>query len=494
MLKQKDLYTHVENLAISSSGVQIGKCILEYDVRKYTDVRNLSSKKSYLITCSQRLIIPNPNTYQVKPSTQSGFSNYPALLTSQIKCSSTEASGSFSNTELLNYSPKTLNTAVMSDHSTSNSSGSTLTKEHSSGSSTSQTNSFGGSITIGPFGGISGNYEHAKTKSTNESNTNGHSDNHESQSSSSSSMSIKDWGSYAVVDDNNQFPTWVWGQEYPWDVVLFKDVDKNGNIILPKFVQDRLYDGTIVYPPTQLSLLGINFVSKASWLITPHDGRADLDSVYFIHTLNYGEASHSVSNNAVTASLNALQPITLKSQYMDLDLLALDPITTLGSNNGAVVGFIPDKFTAIPKTGTNFKITSESNNLLITGGGFTAPMITDFSDVPVTMDIYFKVMDDMLEYELFLKCWKTMPQDCVLTFIINDNENNPIVKHVDALDTEGGENNLISIILRNKNHSSADYHDYLALGINKISLTVTPSKDVATTSNCGFAMRALAIC
>ena len=81
----------------------------------------------------------------------------------------------------------------------------------------------------------------------------------------------------------------------------------------------------------------------------------------------------------------------------------------------------------------------------------------------------------------------------MLTILINDDitattPNNKIVKYVDALEAEGGENNLLSIALRNQGYGTVDYHDYLQLGMNKFQITITPmGKD------CGYQIRAISI-
>ena len=32
-------------------------------------------------------------------------------------------------------------------------------------------------------------------------------------------MSVKDWGSYATINPVYLYPTWVFGQEYPWNAI-----------------------------------------------------------------------------------------------------------------------------------------------------------------------------------------------------------------------------------------------------------------------------------
>ncbi len=218
--------------------------------------------------------------------------------------------------------------------------------------------------------------------------------------------------------------------------------------------------------------------------------------INFNHSLNYTMASHGILNNNFVASFTTSSPNTFNSQPLNLSLLALDPITHSGPSNNAVIGFLPDKFLVKPAPKTKFKIISEDNNLLITGSGFIKPMYTDFSNGPVTINVFFKIIDNSVDYDLFLKCYKatSLGPGCILTMVFNGNTDNTVVKHVDAAEAQAGENNLISINLRNKNYNSYNYHDYLQYGKNSITITITPSNDlVGSPSDCGFILRTLAI-
>ncbi len=93
-------------------------------------------------------------------------------------------------------------------------------QQHTSGSTTSQSNSFGGSVSVGvtgeiPTAGASGNFEHSSSYTKENSDTNSKSNDKEKQLSEAASMSIKDWGSYAFLDTNQLKPQWVFAQEFP---------------------------------------------------------------------------------------------------------------------------------------------------------------------------------------------------------------------------------------------------------------------------------------
>jgi len=90
-----------------------------------------------------------------------------------------------------------------------------------------------------------------------------------------------------------------------------------------------------------------------------------------------------------------------------------------------------------------------------------------------------------------MKHWKIDATAIMLTMVINGDTNNPVVKYVDALEAEGGENNLLTIALRNQDFASIDYHDYLQLGLNSIQITIQPVDGVYAGS--GYQMRAISI-
>lgn len=498
MLNNKDLYIYKEIVPITDeqSKLAIGVSINRYEIKKYIDVQNLTETDCYIVDCTQRIVIPNETIYNPAPtplSPENQYNNYPALLTNQITINS--SNDEIANYYLLQYSPKTLNTTVMTDSSMSDSSGLSYSQQHTSGSTISQTNSYGISGNIGTFGedltsGFSASFDHSNTVSKENSNTSGKTTSQDVQKANSDSMSMKDWGSYAIIDGNNQTPTWVWGQEYPWNVLQFKTIDSNGNVILPNWIKQRLFDGTQLYPPTQLSLFGIDFVSKASWLVQMYN-RVTASNLVFTHTINYCTASHMMSgtppNGTVTATMTKLSaPITFNSSPLDLAQLALDAIS-----NSAATGFIESHFTVVPSTNSFFEIVSRSNNLLVRGRGFSKTMFADFTANTVSLDVYFKITDNDV-YTLFLKCWKTADANCILTITINGDSNNTIVKNVNDLEFNGGEDNMVAVILRNRNYTAADYYDYLQFGMNHISIVITSDpKDI--NGNKGFQLRTLAI-
>ncbi len=488
----RDLYTQVEYSPVQSSSVTLGQTIIQYEVRAYTDTRNLTETKSYLVSCSQRLILANPVPYNPKAQTTTNFLNYPALLTNQIAIS--DPNGIIKTQVLLEYAPQTLNTAVASSQSSAQSSNTTVSQQYTSGSSTAQTNSYGGSVSLGffgdaPTGDISANYQHSSTKERSSSLSKGNAVDSGNQVSNSSSMTIKDWGSYAAVDSQNHSITWVWGQEYPWNVIQFKNQNAAGTIALPAYVAQRLYDGTSIYPPSELSLFGVNFVAKATWLITPNAASATPEEITFNHTLTYGAGSHSVTGNVLTVGLDTYLPIVYTSSTLDLALLALDPIQS--SDRGpAVIGFVPNQFDVAPGPGGQaFAITAADNNLLVRGSGFNGVMTTNFSTGAVQMTISFKIVDGTRDFSLSLKHWvASAAAPCQLSIVVNGSA--PILRFVDAPETGSGGDNVTVVALRNGNFASVDYCNYLQMGLNTVTVAITPVNGQTPTA---YQLMALAV-
>ncbi|WP_315836343.1 hypothetical protein [Bradyrhizobium prioriisuperbiae] len=476
IIKERDLYTQSTTAALMSSGTRIGTTTIQYEVRRYVDTRNLTSTNSFVVTCTQRFFVPNGDPFSPTAQQVTGFVDYPALITNGITFSDPDSI--VSTILLLDYAPKTMNTSVTTSQNAATSTGTTNTQEYSSGSSVAQTNSYGGSLSLGFFGksptgdiGISGS-----KSSTNESSWSqgsGHTVDSGAQYSNDASMAIKDWGSYAQLDaTTNCWPTWIWGQEYPWDLIDFRNTDENDNIVLPQYVIDRLYDGTQVYPPSELALLGVNFASKASWLVTLKAGTTDTTSLDFDHALTLCVATHQLQSSALVATIRTYQPATETVTNLDLARLALDPI---GGNNGAaMVGFIPTQFDAAPtSTGGPFQIRAESNLMLVRGSGFTGAsqtgfMTTDFSAGTVTLTLYFKVLETSEDVSLSFKHWV---ENGGVTLSIQVNGGTTITRLIDAPEAGGGGDNVTVVPLRRKDFTSVDFCDLLSLGTNTVVVT-----------------------
>lgn len=532
MFKKSDPNTYVKFCSLTDGTSVIGTLGLEYQVVLYEDVRAKDAAavvkptdQKFIVYCTERINIYNPNAQNLRPTKDlAAYSNYPAMINASMFIQQPEGV----KCQVLQYSPETINTQVDTSGTTGTETGQTKESSSSrtSGSSFSQTNSYGGSVTVGDtFSGASATYDHSSTVSREQSNTTGTSQatSNSASFSKAASMSIKDWGAYGLINPDTRKPSWTFGQEYPWDAITCKDSTGTRNpgntkqveLVLPTSMKVSLYDGVTLYPPSELSRFGINFVMKASWVVVV-DNSVD-DDVTIDHVINYFSASHVLNSEGVTVYIDEY-PMVLKvpedqslSTEFNMNIMALDPV---GLNNAsAIVGFIPGKFIRMPVAATTlarpvaFKITAGTNDLLVkdttsypvkpdAGAGFTASqtsLTASFAAncLSLEMTLFFKIIDSVQNYNLYIKHWKSAATGVMLTLIINEEEANPIVKYVDALEAEGGENNLLTIALRNQDFTSVDYHDYLKLGLNSIRVTIQPVD--GNYQQCRYQVRAMSI-
>jgi hypothetical protein len=557
MFKKQDPYTFSRYCKLLNGETTIGSILLEYQVTKYDDVQlsdamvnpsnnqvGQTKTEKYLLHCTQRINIYNANGNNIiTNASQAGmkFENYPAMIQTDM---SIEQGGTMPGFVLLDYSPQTVNTQIQSSGSIGDSAGvSTGTsKSNSVGSSISQTNSFGTSISVGDVMGtnVSASYEHSTTTSRENSQSQGSeaSNSNGTDASNSASMSIKDWGAYAQVNPEAQSPSWTFGQEYPWDVIdcRYSNGSKNTlntsqiQVVIPTVMSSRLYDGLSLYPPSELSVFGINFVMKAQWLVEIAPGQSA--SLSIDHQISYFSASHSLNTvtpaTATTPATYAVAvyidqnptPISFEvsgipstlTTTLNIPLMGLVPIAT--QNKSAIIGFIPTKFLVMPIPAsagtppTPFKIISTSNDLLIAdttnypadcgaGAGFTSSptsLAGNFAANCLSLQItlYFKVTDTVNDYNLYMKHWKKGNGGLILTFSINGIADAQMTQYVDAQEATGGETNLLTIALRNQNYDSVYYYDYLQLGLNSIQVTITPIDDT-NYSDSGYEIRAVSV-
>lgn len=536
MFTTKDPNTYTRYGTLTNGGVTIGSIILEYQVNYYDDVQvsgfttvKKSANRKYSVVCTQRINIYNPSGMILSPDTTlDSYSDYPAMVNAQIEMQ--QAAGITFG--LLDYSPKTVNTQVQSSGTVGTTTGEAQASSTSNtiGSSTSQTNTYGTSVTVGDISGVSADYQHSTTVTNEHSSTTGSeiSRSKGKDISSSASMTIKDWGAYSLVNPTTLSPSFTFGQEFPWDAIecrkttgaLNPDNSKQVQLVLPNSMLLQLYDNVSLYPPSQLSMFGINFVMKGNWLVVVSDnanGDVDIE-----HTINYFSASHLLDTSGGSTSVSVYidkVPSTLDSDLdltttINLPLIALDALGIYGPT--AITGFLPNKFTVMPATGTAgtapvpFQIMSTSNDLMVRdtttypdttaasdGAGFSASetsLTASFSPgcAELEMTIYFKVIDSVNDYTLYMKHWKNNATGVMLTFIINEDESNPIVNYVDNLEAEGGDDNLLAIVLRNQNYSSVYYYDYLQPGLNSVQIKIQPIGG-AYVADSGYQVRAISI-
>lgn len=508
MIVPKDVYTYVYEGQLGSFGSQT----IQYTIRQYRDLRNLGNTLGYLIICKQRVIIPNATAYAVGPNSNTGYLNYPAAMTNNIVLTPNNNA----NVQLKSLFPVTLNASVNTTQSSQDGSTTSTSNQFSAGSNQSQTNSFGVSLSLGffgdlPMGGIAADYQHGWQSGSFSSNTTGSEASQQASSASGESMSVKDWSSYGFSNAANQSPSWVWGQTYPWDVIQYNQSSNGSTIDLPSFVQSLLlYNGQLLLPPSQLSLFGLDFTMKAGWLVEFPKGITTSETVSLAHNTALYTASHTLLSGATPAVSATLQSSTqaARATYstptpLDLSTYALDPIWNPGTGNGAAIGFTVDPFTYAPTSSSNtFKTVSPANNLQVMGTGFNALTITNppvsppfLSCTPPTdgtgpsFTVQFKIVDSDKQYYLHLMHWiGSGSSSCMLAVTVNNTQLNPF--YVDSLQGQGGQNNMTSIELRNLDYQSPNYHDYLVLGLNTITVSIA-----ATTSGASnlYTLYALAV-
>ena len=201
------------------------------------------------MSCVQRVRVYNlKSRFDAKYIPQS-YDFYPALLLVAIK--PVVAPGT--KLRLVDYSPRTLNSSVSMESSESKNDDRSVTRQHTSGSSLTTTNSFGVNASLSPgagpegpslSGSIGGSFEHSTAVASSTEEMMAAMASHGLQSTGGASMVLKDWASFATVHEHaGEAPwvEWVWGQEFPWDVFQYRN-NAQDHVVLPQFVQDRLCD------------------------------------------------------------------------------------------------------------------------------------------------------------------------------------------------------------------------------------------------------------
>lgn len=540
MYKKNDPNSITKFFELKSGGVKVGQLIVDFHVVDYDNVQvqdfssiNKPNNRKFLLHCTQRIIISTNNNPLLTAPTDDidSYENYLAFIDNSLTVKDSNNNNEI-DIQLLDYSPKTINTQIQRSDTSDTSSGTSSSNSRSttSGSSMSDTNSFGTSVSLSSHAslmdaGISSNttvnQEHSSTVTNEHSITSGSevSNNKNQSLSESASMSIKDWGAFAYLEQNSDAKIgWIFAQQYPWDAIrcrkTVQDSQSNGKVqlIIPNEMLANLYDGESLLPPSELSLFGVNFVSKSLYLISFDN---DSESININHSVLLYTASHQLITNKQVAVYIAPQcvdtftddPTSINLPIMSLDVLGLP-------DKQAIVGFSPNKFIKAPSPMNSgkvsvFKISSASNTLYIkdttdyksitdNGAGFTASqtrLTASFSELGTNLSftLYFKVVDTGNYYNLYLKHWITQGSKGIkLTLTINEDSENAIVKYVDAEEAVGAEKNLLTIALRDLDYASIDYHDYLQLGLNSIKVTIEPI-DGQYSVNCGYEIRAISI-
>jgi len=551
MFKMTDPFAYYKSgtLETQELNMEIGTFLAKYQVT-YDENVSLSSgvvakgspanKRVYIVSCTQKVTGYNEAglnyNFGAPGAPANGsvlYNNYPVMLKSTLALKTTAADAT---SKLVDYSPQTVNSQVQSSNNVSNATAdqTETTYNSTTGSSLAQSNSYSTNV------GLQGNafamnvgHDKSATTSSDQNSSMGSSsgDSGSEDVSASASMSIKDWGAYASIDPSANSPTWVFGQEYPWDTFTCRAPYLPGGktlanpnnadqdmLLVPIYMTDRLFSNCTspdltTLPPSQLSMYGYDFVMKAQWVITITNG-AD-DTVTVSHSLSGATASHAYDTNGGAEGLHVYadkSPTNYILTEGDLDVelnLGTMGLAPVGAQN--IVGFIPSNFVTPPApvatVGTApkpFTIFSNANTMLIkdttqytgscpVGAGFWSdPRSLNTKvvpDNPLTFTVLFKVTDVTSDYSLHFKHWIFSPEGVQLKIVINGDEANALNKTLDAAEGEGAENNLLDLTLRNQNYASVNYCDTLVLGLNSIDVTLTANGD----DPANYALRAIAI-
>nr|VFK27322.1 MAG: hypothetical protein BECKMB1821G_GA0114241_10273 [Candidatus Kentron sp. MB]VFK34938.1 MAG: hypothetical protein BECKMB1821I_GA0114274_10923 [Candidatus Kentron sp. MB]VFK77075.1 MAG: hypothetical protein BECKMB1821H_GA0114242_10973 [Candidatus Kentron sp. MB] len=491
----KTYYTAIEThqLTDDASGSGFGRAITHFEVRRFQDVSNLGSQIAYVVTMKQRVIIPNGTDYQPGPSSETAYTNYPAVLLNSLKLNINNNASVL----LRGIFPKTLNSAVNTTQSASDSTGQSTSTRNTTGSTQTNVNTFGVGISGGffgelPIGSLSAEYSHSWENSKMHSQSTGNAQDQSHNVSDGESMSIKDWSSYGYLDDIAVNPTWIWGQSYPWDVIQYNQTKDGTTIDLPTFVQDRLVNGSLILPPSQLSMFGLDFTMQAAWRMEFPKGISVDETLSIDFATSCYTASHQSNGSGVSATLQSAKDANngrYASTTLNLSEYALNPLSGAARQGAAAIGFLANPFTFPPTSAdASFKIVSPSNNLQVSGSGFDSVMTTTFSK-PVKLRVIFKVTDTSDNYSLVLMHWiGNQSSACTLTCTINQKWKDVI--YVDKTEGQGGQNNVSELELRNTDFTSINFHDYLLVGLNTIEIEVAP---VSSGGSNAYTLFALAV-
>lgn len=489
---------------VSSGNTTFGNSIVSVEVREIDDTTNLTSQRVYAVTMVQRITVPGPSasttgSYQVGAySPSNGYQNYPAIVKNEVTVA---VNNSNPNVIAAGIFPKTVNTAVSTSGSAGTGSQATQTEENSSGSSQANVNTFGVSVSdtlsltkvLHPT--ISGSAQMSTQSTKNQSTSSGSSSGTNQNANSAASMSIKDWSAYGMLDDEAVNPTWIFGQGYPWDVIMYNQTtdssstdDSGKPIALPSFVARRLVgtynDGSVVMamPPSQLSLFGLDFQMTSTWLIEFPEPLTEDETIQLSFATTYYTASHYI--DTTTSDLVALlqdDTTALIANYsltapLSLSVYSLSPLDGTGTGNGTAISFETAPFSIVPSgESAPFKVVSPGNNLQASGTGFGADMNTTFSSGgQATVTFTFKVQDYGTQYALYLMHWISSTDGaCTIDWSVNSGKGTGAIV-VDRTRNEGGQENFSSIELRNTDFTASGFHDFLVIGTNTIELTITP--------------------
>jgi hypothetical protein len=535
MIRSNDFNAFHQVSEVVANGGENGATILaqgtlQTDVtcKAIADVRNLTRVNGYIIECTERI--------QIRPMQATGdyltsFQNYLGILACTVSIAPLTVP-STTYVELLDYSPKTVNSTISASQNSAIGTSASDTRAETTGSSFSTTNTYDASATLASMSAFNAGASHSDTYTTDHSLTKGSDHGVNEQLGASDSFSTKEWGAYAQLDPTGLTPGWNLTQEYPWDIYDYQQATSSDQTIaLPGFVANRLTSAytaatdpatnqtiqvpLMLAPPSKLAQTGISFVGKARWaLMFPAGESTDPTNCIDIDlTADITIASHSIATIAassvttiqanVASGPATITPLTVYAgalSSLSLPLLALAPIA---SSTPAILSFTPATVEALSlSTDWTFGARSLANDLHVSGNGFTLPALdtplqADVSTGPSpTYTISFKIDNSDRNYTLFIKHWLTpaSTQGCFMQLRINGLTDRSFDRRIDAIDQTCGTDNVMRFYLRNLDYSSDAFFDYLQPGLNQIVITLTPSADDPSPKPaCTYVLRAISI-
>ena len=485
-----DLFT-VRKVYALTDGVRFGTLAAEYRARRYRRASslgraddgdydtNLAEPETYLVSCKLRLSVPNPAPVDLTPGQILAYQSYPVIVSSAVKLDLGATPPAGMETVLRDYSPRSLNASVNTERYDTASTDMGMNQTHSTGSSNATTTS--GNYSVLP---INDSWSVSSTSSTMDEDSRSTSEETGTQAGASDTISIKDWATYSRVDASYASIAWIWGQEYPWDCLQFGDAAQ-----LPQFIIRRMTDGKNLFPPSNLSQFGVDFVSSATWEVKTGTSapnvsfKHEIDCVTGTHQLVEKDPKTGVYTFSASLNHSASLPVSFPSDTIDLEKLALAPV----GSAAAAVNLLHDRFRVPPASGNSFAIRSRGNNLLVRGTGFDATMTANLASGPATLKLWFKVADQRA-YRVVFRHWRDGKDPCVMTIRMPDGT--VLTKFIDDPQAEGGEANYLRIDLRNNSYASSSYHDYLLDGMNVIEVSIAKP---AGSTDCSYAVSTIAI-
>ncbi|MBB4000303.1 hypothetical protein [Aureimonas pseudogalii] len=477
MIIPRDLNTHFETHDLSYHGVIVGKVWSQYEVKRYIDTRNLVASDGYIVECVFRVTIQPEFEFSLTPSTSSNYDRYPAIIKTSSRLNGCLTAF---NTTLVDYSPKTLNVSVDINQTKNISSGIEVTRQHTSSHGNSKSTELGGSISGGyqitPMAVVTLEGRHSWGSDHSKSDLSGNSKQSGTQFSSAASMSIKDWGCYASLDATSMYPIWVWGQEYPWNIVQYKNCNEIGELVLPPTIISLLADDSNIHPPSDLSLFGIDFTSTATWTLRKKVFDRAGDTISIRHDIDYTVASHGLRDHLdgqtkedgskkFYATMDNYGPLECVSSPLDLAKLALEPLST----RSAVVGFRKPRPCSVNENKSNGRIISDTNDLLVETIGFSSTYECLLEgDEHAKIALFFKLSDSRPSLGFQIKHWIGGKTACVMSIKVNDYKLSD--RFITTQYQSEGEDNILLITLRHQDFSSSNYCDFINLGLNKVEI------------------------